>query len=187
MKAGGLAALGVLMLLTATAADAQYRWRDSSGQINYGDFPPGDARDLQRVDSRAPVSVLEAGSAMPFELRRATAQHPAVPYTSDACPACDNARVFLSHRGVPYIERTVDAPEDLEALRRLTGSDKVPVLTLGRDRLVGFNGADWTRGLDAAGYPAESKLPPGYRTEAPEPLVARASGPANRIGPAAAR
>ena len=94
---------------------------------------------------------------MPFELRRATAQHPAVLYTSDACPACDNARIFLRHRGVPYTERTVDAPEDLEVLRRMTGSDKVPVLTLGRDRLVGFNGADWTRGLDAAGYPAESK------------------------------
>jgi len=187
MKAGGVAALGVLMLLTAAAADAQYRWRDASGQVNYGDFPPGDARDLQRVDSRVPVSVLDPAAALPFELRRASAQHPAVLYTSDPCAACDNARVFLRQRGVPYIERTVDSPDDLEVLKQLTGSDKVPVLTLGRDRLVGFHGADWTRGLDAAGYPAESKLPPGYSAEAVEPLVARASGPANRIGPATAR
>ena len=187
MKAGGVAALGMLMLLAAGVADAQYRWRDASGQVNYGDFPPGDARDLQRVDSRAPVSVLDPAGALPFELRRATAQHPAVLYTSDECAACDNARVFLRQRGVPYVERTVDAPDDLEVLRRLTGSDKVPVLTLGRDRMVGFNGADWTHGLDAAGYPAESKLPPGYRAEAPEPLVARASGPANQIAPATVR
>ena len=71
---------------------------------------------------------------------------------------------------------------------RLTTDKKLPTSVLPyRDRLVGFNGADWTHGLDAAGYPAESKLPPGYRAEAPEPLVARASGPANQIAPATVR
>ncbi|HTN49103.1 MAG TPA: glutaredoxin family protein [Burkholderiaceae bacterium] len=186
MKAGGCAVLALLILLAAPAA-AQYRWRDSSGQMNYGDFPPSDARDLQRVDSRTTVSVIDPSNALPFELRRATAQYPAVLYTSADCVACDNARVFLRQRGVPFGERVVEAPEDIEVLRRLTGGDKVPALTLGRDRLLGFSGADWTRALDAAGYPAESKLPPGYRSEAPEPLVARPSGPANRIGPAQAR
>jgi glutaredoxin len=186
MNAGGCALLALLILLAAPA-DAQYRWRDASGQMNYGDFPPADARDLTRVDSRMPVSVVDAPNALPFELRRATAQHPAVLYTSADCSACDNARVFLRQRGVPFSERVVEAPEDVEVLRRLTGGDKVPTLTLGRDRLLGFSGADWTRALDAAGYPAESKLPAGYRVDPPEPLVARASGPANRIGPAQAR
>lgn len=183
MKCGSFVALALLAVVGA--ADAQYRWRDADGQVNYGDVPPTDARELQRIDARAPMVPNDPGSALPFELRRASARHPAMLYTSGDCPACDNARVYLRQRGIPYSERTVEAPEDLDTLRRLTGSDKVPVLTLGSARYQGFNSAEWTRGLDAAGYPSDSRLPPGYSDEPPQPLVARASGPANRVGPAA--
>jgi glutaredoxin len=179
-------ATALLVMALASAATAQYRWRDGSGQVNYGDFPSSDAQDLQRVDTRAPASGSDTSGALPFELRRATAQYPAVLYTSVECPPCDKARAFLRQRGVPFAERIVEGPEDVEVLRKLTGSDKVPVLTLGRERYAGFSAADWTRGLDAASYPAESRLPPGYAIEPAQPLVARASGPANRIGPAAA-
>jgi glutaredoxin len=184
MKRGWYVALALFAI--GGAADAQYRWRDGTGQVNYGDLPPSDARELQRVDARAPVAPNDPGAALPFELRRATAQHPAVLYTSGDCPPCDSARVYLRQRGVPYSERTLEGPEDEQTLRRLTGVDKVPVLTVGKQRLAGFNAAEWSRGLDAAGYPADSRLPPGYAGEPPQPLVARASGPANRVGPATA-
>jgi glutaredoxin len=179
-------AVALMLLAIAGAADAQYRWRDASGQVNYGDIPSPDSSDVQRVDSRAPVARADSSTTLPFELRRATAHFPAVLYTSSECAPCDSARSFLRERGVPYSERTVEAPEDVEILRRLTGADKVPVLTLGRERFAGFNSAAWSRGLDLAGYPAQSRLPPGYTAEPPQPLIARASGPANRIGPAAA-
>ncbi len=185
MKARWAAALAVLAV--AGVADAQYRWRDPSGQVNYGDIPPSDAVDLKRIDSRSPVNVNDVSATLPFELRRASSQHPAVLYTSGGCVPCDNARTFLKQRGVPYSERTIEAPSDLDELRRITGIDKVPVLTLGRERFAGFNAADWGRALDAAGYPTESRLPPGYAAEPAQPLVSRASGSANRIGPAAAR
>lgn len=176
----------LLLVGIASAANAQYRWRDANGQVNYGDFPSSDARELQRVDTRAPAAADDASGALPFELRRAAAQHPAVLYTSGECPACDGARAFLRQRGVPYAERVVESPEDLEVLKRLAGVDRVPVLMLGRERFIGFSGSDWNRGLDHAGYPAESRLPPGYASEPPQPLVARASGPANKVGPATA-
>lgn len=179
------AAVIALLLVAAGAAQAQYRWRDASGQTNYGDFPPADARDLQRVNASASSLPGDGGANLPFELRRAMAQHPVVLYTSADCPACDNGRTFLRQRGVPFGERTVEAPEDVETLKQLTGLDKVPVLMLGRERFAGFNAANWTRALDFAGYPAESKLPNDFRLEPPQPLVARASGPANTVGPAA--
>ena len=179
-------AVALILLAIAGAADAQYRWRDPSGQVSYGDIPPTDSRDVQPVNPRVPVAKNDGNTTLPFELRRAKAHHPAVLYTSSDCAPCDNARAFLRQRGIPYSERTIDVPEDVETLRRLTGVDKVPVLTLGRERYAGFNGAEWNRGLDSAGYPAQSRLPPGYTAEPPQPLIARASGLANRVGPAAA-
>ena len=97
--------VAVALLSIGGAADAQYRWRDATGQVNYGDFPPGDARDLKPVGARAPVETADANLALPFELRRATAHYPVVLYSSDDCPPCDNARVFLRQRGVPFSER----------------------------------------------------------------------------------
>jgi glutaredoxin len=180
-------AIALAMLAVAGVADAQYRWRDPNGQVNYGDIPPSDALDLKRVDSRTTVSANDSATALPFELRRASAQHPAVLYVSSGCVPCDGGRAFLKLRGVPFAERTIDSPDDLDELRRVTGIAKVPVLTLGRERLAGFHAADWAAALDAAGYPTESRLPPSYAAEPPQPLVSRASGPANRIGPAVAR
>ncbi len=128
-------AVALILLAIAGAADAQYRWRDPSGQVSYGDIPPTDSRDVQPVNPRVPVARTDGNTTLPFELRRATAHHPAVLYTSSDCTPCDNARAFLRQRGIPFSERTIEAPEDVETLRRLTGVDKVPVLTLGRERL----------------------------------------------------
>jgi glutaredoxin len=181
MKLGWAVAL--TLLAVCGAADAQYRWRDSDGQANYGDFPPGDARDLTRVDSRAPAPEPDFSGALPFELRRAKAQYPVVLYSSDACAPCEKGRVFLRQRGVPFAERFVEKPEDAAELKRITGMEQVPVMTVGREILGGFRSNDWSRALDLAGYPAESKLPAGYSAEPPRALISRASGPANRVAP----
>jgi glutaredoxin len=175
--------VAVALLSIGGAAEAQYRWRDASGQVNYGDFPPGDARDLKAVGARAPVETADANLTLPFELRRAKALYPVVLYSSDACPPCENARVYLRQRGVPFSERVLEAPDDGAALKRLTGFEQVPVMTIGRDVLGGFSSNDWSRALDAAGYPAESRLPAGYTGEPPRSLVSRVSGPANRVAP----
>lgn len=176
-------AVAMALLTVCGAADAQYRWRDESGQVNYGDFPPSDARDLTRVDSRAPASETDSSTALPFELRRAKAQYPVTLYSSDACAPCERARVFLRQRGVPFSERFVEKPDDGVELKRITGMEQVPVVTIGREVLGGFRPSDWSRALDLAGYPAESKLPAGYAGEPPRALISRASGPANRVAP----
>lgn len=181
MRRGWLVAFALVTV--CSAADAQFRWRDASGQVNYGDFPPGDARELTRVDARAPSAASDDSVALPFELRRAKAQYPVVLYSGDTCQPCDNARIFLRQRGVPYSERFVETPEDGAELKRITGLEKVPVMTIGRDVHGGFRPSDWSRALDLAGYPTESKLPTGYTGEPPRALISRASGPANRVAP----
>jgi glutaredoxin len=175
--------VAVALLSIGSAAEAQYRWRDATGQVNYGDFPPGDARDLKSVGARAPVETADANLSLPFELRRATAQYPVVLYSSAGCPPCDGGRAFLRQRGVPFSERVVETPADNAELKRISGIGMVPVMTVGKDTLAGFDNGDWSRALDAAGYPAVSKLPAGYAGEPPRALISRVSGPANRVAP----
>ena len=62
--------------------------------------------------------------------------------------------------------------EDIEALQRLSGETSLPFLTIGGQKIKGHSDTEWTQFLDAAGYPATSKLPSNYRQPPAAPLVA---------------
>src|SRR5690606_2941537 len=79
---------------------------------------------------------------------------------------------LLTQRGIPFAERTVSSNDDIDALKRLSGEASLPLATIGAQQLKGFSDTEWTRYLDAAGYPKQSQLPPGYRRPAPAPMVA---------------
>lgn len=177
-----LGPLVAVLLLAALPACAQYRWVDAGGRVNYGDQPPSDARNLTRIDARGVVSD-DPVSSLPFELRRAMAQYPAVLYTAEHCPGCDAGRVYLRGRGVPFQEIVLETDEDAAELKRRVGTDAVPVMTLGRAPQVGFNEAAWSRALDAAAYPPQSMLPVSWRQAAPQPLLPRATGPVSESAP----
>jgi glutaredoxin len=113
-------------------------------------------------------------------------RYPVVLYTGNDCAPCNSGRNLLNARGIPYTEKTVTTAEDIEALRRLAGEASLPFLSIGAQRLRGFSDAEWTQYLNAAGYPAQSALPPGYRRAAASPLVAvTAATPASPATPAA--
>jgi hypothetical protein len=79
---------------------------------------------------------------------------------------------------VPYTERRIVSNDDVAALERTVGGRTVPSLTVGGQALRGYSVTDWTSYLDAAGYPRESRLPPGWVPPPPAPLVARTPTPA---------
>jgi glutaredoxin len=170
-------ALAILLLCAALPAAAQYRWLDTDNQVNYGDNPPADARNVTKVETRVRAGVDESGD-LPFELRKAVSQLPATLYTADGCPPCEPARLFLRRRGVPFQEIVVETDVDAEELKRRTGTTSVPVLTLGRTPQIGFNEVRWAAALDAAGYPAQSVLPANYRSPAPQPISPRTAAAA---------
>jgi glutaredoxin len=173
----GLYSLAAAVLLAALPVSAQYRWVDGDGRVNYGDQPPGDAKNLTRIDARGQVRE-DPLSSLPFELRRAMSQYPVTLYTAEACPGCNAGRVFLRQRGVPFQEIMVETDEEAAEMKRRVGTDAVPVLALGRSPTVGFNEATWTSALNAATYPAQSQLPLTYRNAVPQSLLPRAAGPA---------
>ncbi len=186
--AAALLAAG-LLLAGPSQAQGVYRIVGPDGRVTFSDQPPpsGTASTSPANRAAAPGSAAGgAGAQLPYELRQVSNRYPVTLYASQNCAPCDRGRSLLDARGVPYTEKTVDTPQDGDALRRLSGEMSLPFLTIGGQQIKGYSDTEWTRFLDAAGYPKQSALPPGYRRPAPSPLVAVQTEDAVAVPPASA-
>ncbi len=176
MKLTLLAVLAALTLGSAPAV-AQYKVVAPDGSVTYTDRPPPPTANVS-VTALGRNAAAPAGGgdpSLPLELRQAAARYPVTLYTTPDCPPCDSGRKLLQQRGIPYSEKRVASDEDAQALERLVGGRTVPSLGIGAQPLRGFNEADWSGFLDAAGYPKESKLPRNWPVPVATPLIERAA------------
>lgn len=178
-----LLALGLQLLLAVPAGASDevdgrrifWRWTDARGQINYGDHPPADARNLLKIDLMTIGNSTQA--LLPYQVRHAANNFPVILFTARNCPPCNSARDYLNKRGVPFAERTVETNDDGMEFKRLTGAEGVPVATLGGQVLLAFDSEAWSNALDATGYPRASLLPATFRQEPARPLTQKAATP----------
>lgn len=167
---------------------ALYKVVGPDGKVTYTDRPPASEQGrVSPINSR--TGTAEATSVLPAELRQAASRYPVTLYTiSSGCEPCTSARDLLRKRGIPFAERQVVSAEDGEAFAKITGGRDAPVLAIGAQQLKGLSPETWNSYLDSAGYPRESKLPPGYAFAAPQPLTERpavAPKPAAPVAPPA--
>lgn len=174
-----IATLALLAGLTAGGAGAQqvYRIVGPDGRVTFSDKPPpenqGRATPAPTVTMPAGAPAASGGGGpLPFELRSISTRYPVTLYTGQDCGPCTSGRTFLASRGIPFSERTISSEEDIEALKRLSGAARLPLLTIGGQQLKGFSEPEWAQYLDAAGYPKVSQLPGSYRNPPPRPMVA---------------
>ncbi|NWG32254.1 MAG: glutaredoxin family protein [Rhodocyclaceae bacterium] len=144
------------LLLAAGITQAQYyRWVDEQGKVHYGDRPPPSlAGKAQVMRHGAPAP----DQQLPYAVREAMANFPVTLYVSADCKeGCNDGREYLKTRGIPFTEKNVATKDEMEALKKLVGTEEaaVPVLAAGTKHVVGWRLADWQRLLDAAGYPKE--------------------------------
>jgi glutaredoxin len=163
--------LCLLLCVFALPVAAQYRWTDADGRVGYGDSPPREARNVERIDLRGDDGGGGLLRGLPYELRRVAERHPVVLYTTAPCAPCESARDLLRARGIPYVERTVTTNEDVEQLQRIAGTSRLPVLAVGRQLERSFEPGAWNALLDLAGYPRTSLLTRGWQGPAPTPLA----------------
>ncbi len=168
-------ALTALLTFVALAspqvqAQAVFRIVGPDGRVTFSDKPPAPSDKATKLDSSGRAGAV-AGAELPFELRAITSRYPVTLYSGDGCEPCNNGRAMLASRGIPFTERTVTTPQDGEALQKLSGGATLPLLTIGGQKIKGFQSNDWTQFLDAAGYPATSMLSASYRNPPPSPLV----------------
>jgi hypothetical protein len=161
----------LIPLLCAPVAYAQYKWVDSSGKIGYGDKPPPGAQFVDTLEGVDKGAHRDPVAQLPYQLQRTMKDFPVTLYTMSDCNACDVGRAFLKKRAVPFAERTVRDSDDVQALKKLTGTDQMPAFQVGSRILTGFNSATWSEALDLAGYPKAGQLPSDWTLSAPKPLV----------------
>jgi glutaredoxin len=168
--------LSALLAAAALPCAAQeYKVVQPDGSTTYTDRPPaGTAARVTPIGRTPGAAAAVAGRSdpgLPAELRLTAQRYPVTLYTAADCAPCDAGRRWLAQRGIPYRERRVVSQEDEAALVSLVGGRSVPSLTIGAQPVRGFAEGDWAAYLDAAGYPAESKLPRGWQPPPVTPLV----------------
>lgn len=169
-------ALTLGLLLAASASAQVYRSVGPDGRVSFSDTPPAAAQPpAPRAEAPAASG---SNAALPYALRQTAQRYPVTLYTSSDCEPCTSGRKLLRDRGIPFTEKTVGSSADLAALQQLTGTDSLPVLGIGQQRLKGFSAAEWTQYLNAAGYPAQSQLPARWQAPAPTALAPQAAKPA---------
>jgi glutaredoxin len=138
-------------------AQQVYKSIDKQGRVTYSEIPP-------RPDAQAKIVGDNASApAIPYTLQQIVNRYPVTLYTSANCNPCTSARVMLTLRGVPFTERTVSSNEDIEAYKQINGDTRLPLATIASQQLKGYEEEEWTKYLDAAGYPKTSILPRNYR------------------------
>ena len=168
----------------ATQAQTIYRIEGANGKVTFSDRLPTSADQGKVVATGTGANSVATSANLPFELKQVTAKYPVTLYTAAQCGPCDSGRVHLAARGVPYAERSVSTAEDSAQLQRVSGEVSLPFLTIGSQRIKGFSAAEWTQYLDAAGYPATSMLPAGYKFASATPLVPPVAAAVATVKPA---
>ena len=174
LKHTALAVASIVVALHTSSALAQtvYRIVGADGRVTFSDKPPVTRDDKVSAIGRGGKAIELGNAPLPYELSQVVSRFPVTLYTSTNCAPCGTGRTLLSGRGIPFSERTVNTNEDIEALGRISGESSLPFLTIGGQKIKGYSDTEWTQFLDAAGYPATSKLPGNYRGQAAAPLVA---------------
>lgn len=177
---GLLCAVSLSTAAWTSAAQAQgvFRVMGPDGKVTFTDRPPSAPTTPAPASAggAAASSADTTGSPLPLALRQAMARFPVVLYTGIECNACDVGRKHLVAQGVPHTEKTVTTQADADTLKQLSGGQTVPYVTIGKQGLKGYNETEWQRYLSAAGYPAKSALPTGYKNPAPAPLAVTPAG-----------
>lgn len=184
-----LAALLAAAFAAPVAAQA-YRWVDKDGKVHYSQTPPPPSQAVKVEKRSAGGSVVES-TQLPYATQQAAKNHPVTIYTAEACAdACKEARALLTQRGVPFREVAVTDEATRAELKKVSGGDQVPVMTIGSQVTKGYLADMWHTALDSAGYPrsgpplaAKAQKPQAQQAAAKPAAEEAPQQPAGRYAP----
>ncbi|MRR50834.1 MAG: glutaredoxin family protein [Rhodocyclaceae bacterium] len=149
-------ALGLLLASQLALAQTTYRWVDKDGKVNFSDRPPPPSEQVKDARERELPALGPAAPIMSPAMRQAVADFPITLFVSSDCGnACNDALKLLNSRKLPFAQKSLQTPQEIEAFKTETGqgAPSVPTLMVGRRVLTGFQSNAWSEMLDLAGYP----------------------------------
>lgn len=142
--------ISMLMLLGSAHAQKLYKWVDDQGNVFYQDQLPPDADETTEAYAEDPELI---DAAKPNPAAAAAKSHPVTLFSIPVCDACDLVRNMLKKNGVPFNEKDAnDDPAVQNELMKLSGQLSVPLLTVGKKVIYGYNSMAIEEELSNAGY-----------------------------------
>jgi glutaredoxin len=154
--------------LAASVSAEMYRWVDKDGKVHYTDtLPPG----AQAVERKTATPGGAETVQTPYATQVAAKNFPVTLYTAENCnEPCKDAHTLLTKRGVPFREVAVGDERSRAELKKISGAEQVPVLTVGKKVTSGFEPEMWHEALDAGGYPRSGgPLPQALKSPVAKP------------------
>ena len=156
--------LGAAARISDVGAQQMYRWTDEKGRVHITDTPPPAAAkgvQKQRASSAPAAAPAEGVQQDSYDLQLAMKEYPVSLYTSPMCKEpCQRARDHLNRRGVPFREIQVWDTDSNEQLKRISGSNQVPTVTVGASVQKGYEVSAFDELLDSARYPKAGAVKP---------------------------
>lgn len=109
-----------------------YKWTDAHGRTQYSDTPPSVAKTTQ-LKLQTYTGPAQVGQAV-------GADSGVTIYTTEWCGVCKRAKAFFKQNGVPFREWDVEKTEYGAAKFRQFGGNGVPLITVGAEKMTGFDG-----------------------------------------------
>ena len=179
--------LACLVIMPVQAGEL-FRWLDKSGKVNYGDTPPLDAINVERMNFSSDQA---KNDDLPYETHIAQQNFPVILYVGSICDeVCGQARSLLNKRGIPFSEKVLKTKQDIDAFKQLSGIEGfVPALQVGKTFIKGFLESQWNSELDIAGYAKTASYRQRILQQAPSnheaPAIPAGEGQTNPAEPAA--
>jgi glutaredoxin len=127
------------LLLGGMAQGELYRWTDEEGAVHFGDRPP-DRRQAEEVQVQPNVYAAPAPPAAAPAKPAAPSKGPAVVlYGTAWCGVCKGAIAYFKKNGIPFSEYDVETSAKGRADYKRFGMPGVPVILVGKERLMGFS------------------------------------------------
>ena len=152
-------AIASLVLQTQTHAITLYKWVSPDGKVTYQDQPPPDGQAFEEKELQAPVVSTE--SEEQNAIGRAAAKSPINFFTVPNCDACELTQNILERNKLPFKLLNVENNAEVQnTLQNLTGSLRVPVVTIGETVVNGFNRDELNQALKNNNYPISPQSDP---------------------------
>jgi len=138
----------ILVLSSVTSAQI-YQWRDSNGQLHFGDKPPNQVNaekitvQINSYENVEVVNDLNSGSSSNKKETKKSGS--VIIYTTTRCGYCKKAKRYFNKNNIGYTEYDVEnSPKGKRDYKKMKGTG-VPIIIIGRTRINGFSAARFNK------------------------------------------